>query len=109
MHVQREIKMIFDSLDSSKNTGFPETEELRRQLKEVQIAKKPLHDEKGALQREIRCDCLRVDTVPRGYRAAWGTEPRGMPCRAARDTTANGDMRREIASDHFAHANPFSR
>ena len=85
MHVQREIKMIFDSLDSSKNTGFPETEELRRQLKEVQIAKKPLHDEKGALQREIRCDCLRVDTVPRGYRAAWGTEPRGMPCRTGYD------------------------
>ena len=72
--------MIFDSLDSSKNTGFPETEELRRQLKEVQIAKKPLHDEKGALQREIRCCCLRV-----GYRAAWDTVLRGIPRRTGYD------------------------
>ena len=90
--------MIFDSLDSSKNTGFPETEELRRQLKEVQIAKKPLHDEKGALQREIRCCCLRLDTVPRGIL-------RRVGYRAARDTMANGNLQREMASDRFAHAN----
>jgi hypothetical protein len=95
---QREIKVIFDSLDTNKSgAGFPETEEQRRQLKEVQLAKKPLLDEKNILGKEIRCARVPIVARHQSRCSASPVDVVRVALRVTRPMSAYGQMGTERA------------